>query len=497
MKKIFLITVLSLLFFSCSDELDQTPISEIGSNNFYSNEEDFENAVTGIYSTLDIYPNMQFYLSEVRSDNMYAVTQTGVRPYEQINNFDVTLATNEQVSDNWNNNFRGIFRANTVLDQLNANANAVEDETTRNRMEGEAKFLRAFFYFDLVRYYGRVPLMDRVYTPEETLDLGRSPVADVYDLILSDLQDAITLLPATYPGSQEGKATSWSAKAMLGLVYLTRSGPTYGIEGPGLDSGEYTEALAQFNDIINNGPFCFVDDYASIFSYENEGNPEIIFDIQYISGGLGAGGEYQSLTVPNGYLTVNQAGFPNGEDRKQVSTDLIQDYPTDDVRDDFNILEGYTDENNNFIPSPFYVKYIDLQFAGQDRFDWGLNYPVIRYTDILMMKAEAILMGGSGSQADVISYVNMVRDRAGLPSVSTVDINVLLEEKRREFACESKRWFDLIRTGMVVETINDWVPVEDVQNRMNLMDENQIIYPVPTDQMTVREGLYEQNPGYN
>tara|TARA_B100001179_G_scaffold208346_1_gene173477 strand:- start:12 stop:662 length:651 start_codon:yes stop_codon:yes gene_type:complete len=216
-----------------------------------------------------------------------------------------------------------------------------------------------------------------------------------------------------------------------------------------------------------------------------------------MSGGLGVGGEYQSLTVPNGYLTVNNVGFPNGEDRKQVSTDLIEEYPTEDVRDEFNILEGYEDANGNFNPSPFYVKYIDLNYAGQDRFDWGLNYPVIRYTDILMMKAEAILMGGSGSQADVVTYVNMVRDRAGLAPVSSVDIDVLLEEKRREFACESKRWFDLIRTGKVVETINDWIPVEDIQDRMNLMDENQIIYPIPSNQMTVKEGLYQQNPGYN
>src|SRR5699024_5721715 len=98
MKKIWFTITLSLFLFSCSEQLEQTPLSEIGSNNFYSDKDDFENAVTGIYSTLDIYPNMQFYLSEVRSDNMYAVTQTGVRPYEQINNFDLTLATNEQVS---------------------------------------------------------------------------------------------------------------------------------------------------------------------------------------------------------------------------------------------------------------------------------------------------------------------------------------------------------------------------------------------------------------
>ena len=495
MKKYITLILLSVLAFSCSEDLDQTPISEQGSNNFYRNTADFESAVTGIYSTLQSYPVYQFYLSETRSDNLYAVSPTGVRAYDPINAFDRSLATNTIIADNWNTDFTGIFRANTVLDQLTEEV--VPDAATMDRLRGEAKFLRAFFYFDLVRTYGKVPVFERVYTPTETLEVPRAPVAEVYDLILADLIEAANLLPDSYGADSLGKVTSWVAKALLGQVYLTRSGPTYGIEGPGLDSDEYNLALAQFNDIIENAPFGFADDYARIFDYNNEHNEEIIFNIEYVSGGVGVGAEYPSVPVPDGYLMVNSVGFSNGETAKQVSTDLINTYEEEDIRDDLDILQGYADQNGNFNPVPFYTKYLNLDRAGQDRFDWGLNYPIIRYTDIITMKAEAILMGGTGTQAEVDAAVNAIRDRAGLTPIAGADLATLLQAKRLEFAGESRRWYDLVRTGTVVNTINTWIEIEDVQNRMLPMDENQILFPVPSSQITVKENLYEQNPGYN
>ncbi|MFD2826812.1 RagB/SusD family nutrient uptake outer membrane protein [Leeuwenhoekiella polynyae] len=495
MKKYITLILLSVLALSCSEDLDQTPISEQGSNNFYRNTADFESAVTGIYSTLQSYPVYQFYLSETRSDNLYAVSPTGVRAYDPINAFDRSLATNTIIADNWNTDFTGIFRANTVLDQLTSEV--VPDAATLDRLKGEAKFLRAFFYFDLVRTYGKVPVFNRVYTPTETLEVPRAPVAEVYDLILADLIEATTLLPDSYGSDSLGKVTSWAAKAILGQVYLTRSGPTYGIEGPGLDSDEYNLALEQFNDIIENGPFGFADDYARIFDYNNEHNEEIVFNIEYLSGGVGVGAEYPSVPVPDGYLRVNSVGFSNGETAKQVSADLINTYEEEDIRADLDILQGYTDQNGNFNPVPFYTKYLNLDRAGQDRFDWGLNYPLIRYTDIITMKAEAILMGGTGTQAEVDAAVNAIRDRAGLTPIAGVDLTTLLQEKRLEFAGESRRWYDLVRTGTVVNTINSWIEIEDVQNRMQTMDENQILFPVPSSQITVKENLYDQNPGYN
>lgn len=496
MKKITICfcSLLVILFSGCEDELEQTPISAMGSNNFYNNEGDFEKAVVGIYNQLFPVPERYFNLSEIRSDNIYAATVEGVREFEPINNFSRSLAPNPIIEEAWNNNFNGIMRANTVLDRLNESA--VPDEDVRNRFEGEAKFLRALYYFDLVRWYGKVPLYDRFVTPEEALEVPRSPVVDVYDLILSDLNDAINTLPDS--PSQTGRATSWAAKALKARVHLTRSGPEYGIDGPGLGVNEYQEALDLLNDVINNGPFGWVEDYARIFDYQNENNPDIVFDVQFIGGGLGLGSYYPGYMAPNPYFTAVGIPFPAGLGVKQVSEDLLASYPENDIRPEVAIQEGFTDVNDNFDPRPFFRKFLDEEEAGQDRFDWGINFPIIRYTDVLMMKAEAILQGASGSQGEVDEIVNAVRERAGVDPVSNVTLEMLMEERRREFAAEGLRWHDLVRSGLVLETMNEWLPEEDERNVMaDQMIPEWIIYPIPFNQLSVKNDLYEQNEGYD
>lgn len=496
MKKttLYMFCFLSFIFASCEDELEQNPISQIGSSNFYQNEEQFEKAVNGIYNQLFPVPERYFNLSEIRSDNMYATTDEGVRQYEPINNFARSLPANPIIDEAWTNNYNGIMRANMVLDRLNADV--VADEETRQRLEGEIKFLRAFYYFDLVRWYGRVPLYEGFVTPEEALEVPRSPVEEVYSFILSDLDDAINNLPPQAP--QVGKATSWAAKALKARVHLTRSGPTYGIEGPGLGVNEYDEALTLLNDVINNGPYSWVEDYASIFAYDNENNPDIVFDVQFAGGGLGIGSYYPGYMTPTGYFAAVGIPFPGGLGPMQVSDDLVESYSENDVRREVTIQEGYSDVNDNFDPRPFFRKFIDEEEAGQDRFDWSINFPVIRYTDVLMMKAEAILQGASGTQGEVDEIVSNVRERAGLDPVSGVTLEFLIEEKRREFAGEGLRWHDLVRTGLVLEVMNEWLPTEDFRNAMaEQMIPEWIIYPVPFSQMQVKDDLYQQNPGYN
>ncbi len=491
---IYLYTAIALIFFSCEDDLEQAPISEIGSNSFYQSESDFQNAVNGIYNQLMPKAELYFDLSEIRSDNMYATTEVGVRDHEPINNFARSIAPNSLIANSWNNNFNGIMRANTVLDQLSEDV--VPDASVRDNLEGQAKFLRALYYFDLIRWYGAVPLFETFVSPEEALEIPRSNPEEVYSLVISDLDDAINLLPGT--PEETGRASSWAAMALKAKVHLTRSGPDYGIEGPGLGVNEYDEALTLLNEVINNGPYAWVDDYAEIFSYNNENNPDIVFDVQFIGDGLGVGSYYPGYMAPSNYFTAVGIPFPGGLEVKEVSDDLLESYGEGDVRREFSIQEGYTDLNDNFDPRPFYRKFLDEDEAGQDRFDWAINYPLIRYTDVLMMKAEAILQGASGSQDEVDEIVNDVRERAGLGSVSGVDLEMLMEERRREFAGEGLRWHDLVRSGMVIETMNAWLPTEDDRNVMaEEMEANWIIYPIPFDQLTVREGLYEQNDGYN
>ncbi|MEO6720214.1 MAG: RagB/SusD family nutrient uptake outer membrane protein, partial [Ferruginibacter sp.] len=275
-------------FTACTKELEQAPISTPGSINFYRNTSDFEQAVNGIYQNLHTYDYgiAQFDLSDVRSDNIYSSGPSGVRDWVPINNFAKTLATNPYILALWNGNFTGILKANTVLDKLDPAL--VPDDITRDRMEGEAKFFRAFFYFDLVRFVGKVPIFDHVASPDEALGIPRSPVADVYKLIIADLKSAISKLPPTYPVSNKGKVTLDAAKAMLALVYLTKSGPTYGIEGPGLGSNEFALAGTLLDEIIAGNRYSLLASYANVFSYTNENNAEILFDIQSINTGTSA-----------------------------------------------------------------------------------------------------------------------------------------------------------------------------------------------------------------
>ncbi|GAA4429093.1 RagB/SusD family nutrient uptake outer membrane protein [Pontibacter saemangeumensis] len=482
---------------SCEDELDQAPLSDASAANFYRNSADFEQAVNGIYAQLSPVPDRYYDLSETRSDNVYGSSSTGVRPWDPVNDFATTLENNELIAEAWNNDFNGIMRANTVLEKLNESV--VPEEGLRNQFEGEARFLRALYYFDLVRWFGEVPLYATVVLPAEALTIPRSPVADVYALIMADLNTAIEKLPASYGASGKGRATSWAAKALLARVHLTRSGPSYGIEGPGLEANEYSQALTLLNDVITNGPYGWVSDYASIFGYGNENNPDIVFDIQFQSGGLGLGTTLPGYMGPGSYFNAIP-GIPSpqsGVEMRELSDDLLNAYVPEDVRKGVTVQEGFTDVNGNVETRAFYRKFLDESSPGIDRFDWPINFPLIRYTDVLMMKAEAILQGAAGTQQEVDDIVNMVRARAGLEPVANVTLGMLLEERRLEFAGEGLRWHELVRFGQVIDKMNAWLPQEDELNRMpESIEAFHVIYPIPFTQLTVKEGLYEQNPGY-
>lgn len=497
MKKIYFFFVLAagMWFTSCKKELDQKPISSATTETFYATTNDFIQGVNAIYNDLRPYPDRLINLSETRSDNLYAVSEGGVRDWDPINNFSNTLASNPYVSEAWQTNFNGIYRANVFLDQLQKNGNIITDAALKNRLEAEAKFLRAFYYFDLVRYFGKVPLMDHPVTATEALNIPRSPVADIYKLIIADLQFAGDNLPVSYSAAEVGRATRYAAKGLLALVYMTRSGPTYGIEGPGLGLNEWGGAATLLDEIIASNKYTFLPGYSSIFSYTNENNKEVLFDVQYISGGLGQGATFLWLLVPEGYF--NSFGLPNqgGIYIRPVSEDLLNSYEADDTRKTFSIQPGYTYQGTTETRS-FVVKYVDVTKYGKSRTDWPINFIALRYTDILLMKAECILNGASGTQADVDAIVNQVRQRAGLDAVSNVTLPQLMEERRREFVGEGLRWHDLVRSGLVESIMAAWIAKDDVQHQIQPFNKNYIIYPIPQSELDVKQGLYTQNPGY-
>jgi hypothetical protein len=498
MKKIFfLLLVLSTtLFYSCEKKLDQVPISSTTTLTFYTQPSDFIVASNAVYSSLRGYPDRQINLSETRSDNLYAVSDGGVRDWEGVNSFLTTLPSNVYINEAWSGNFNGIYNANTLLEQLAKNGTVITDASLRSRLEAEGKFLRAFFYFDLVRWFGKVPIVDHTLTPSEAVTIPRSPVADVYNFIISDLQFAIANLPDAYPAADKGRATKYAAKAILALVYMTRSAPDYGIEGPGLGLNEWDLALAQLNDIIASGKYSFLPDYASIFSFNNENNAEVIFDVQYTTGlNPVVGATFPWLTVPDSWFQSKGKPIQGGLTIRPVSQDLLNSFEPGDLREAFYVNGPYTyngvTETNSFLK-----KWIDLTQVPSNRVDWPINFIVSRYTDILMLKAECILHGAAGSQMDVDDIVNQVRNRAGLAPIANVTLSQLLDERRKEFANEGSRWHDLVRSGQIETIISAWITNEDVKHQMEPFNKNFIIYPIPQSELDAAPGLYQQNSGY-
>jgi starch-binding outer membrane protein, SusD/RagB family len=521
MKKISFISIIAVVILasSCKKDLQQVPLSTATVVTFYKQPSDFIQAINATYNDLRGYPDRQLFLSEVRSDNIYPTNDVGRDP-DPINNFATGIAANTYVEEAWSADFNGIFRANTVLEQIALNGVNIGNAGLATRLTAEAKFLRAFFYFDLVKLYGKVPVVDHTVLVPEAITIPRSPVADVYTLIIADLQFAIANLPANYSGTYPnytatdvGRATKYAAEAVLAKVYMTRSGPTYGIEGPGMGLSEWSLALPLLQDIITNGgfvfntlPYSFPTPATGIFAYGNKSpvtNKEAVFDVMFLTGlSPVLGTTFPWQLTPQNYFNSLSANVPaNGAlGTPSVSNDLINKYatvaPIDTRRTPFFHTSPYT-YTGSTDAKPFFRKYLDTTLIPASRFDWNINFIAIRYTDILMLKAECILKGAPGTQLDVDGIVNQVRARAGQPAIANVTLAQLFDERRKEFAGEGLRWFDLQRSGNLITIMNAWIAVEDAAlHKMNQVTPNFVIYPVPQTQIDAVPGLYTQNPGY-
>jgi hypothetical protein len=517
MKKIFVPSIIAtILLASCSKDLNQIPISSATTLTFYQQPSDFIQAVNATYNSLRGYPDRALFLSEIRSDNIYPTNDVGRDP-DPINNFAPGIAPNVYVEEAWIANYAGIFRANTVLEQIVKNGSFINNPALATRLTAEARFLRAFFYFDLVKYYGKVPIIDHTVTALEANAISRSSVADVYALIIADLQFAIANLPANYGGAYPlygptdvGRATKYAAEATLAKVYMTRSGPTYGIEGPGLGLSEWNLALPLLQDIISSGQFVFNPTLytfpvptTGIFSYSNQSpntNKEAIFDVMYITGVSPVqGATFPWQLVPQNFFNAYGNSLSNGAlGTPSVSNDLINSFAATDTRKAATFHTTPYTYTGSTETKPFFRKYLDTtRVPTTSRFDWAINFMAIRYTDILMLKAECILHGAPGTQSDVDGIVNQVRARAGQAAISNVTLPQLFDERRKEFAGEGLRWFDLQRSGNLLTIMNAWIATEDAAlHKINTVTANHIIYPVPQTQIDAAPGLYIQNPGY-
>lgn len=496
---------------SCESDLNQIPLSQPTAESLYTTANGFIQARNATYSVAFHgsgtygYANRLLNLSETRSDNFYATTQAA-RDWEGINNFFTSLSSNTLISEAYASNYNAIYKANELLEKLaSVGSSIIPLESDRTKMEAEARFLRAFCYFDLIRWFGPVPLVDKTISPQEATKIPRTPVTDIYNLIISDLEFAVENLDPSYDNANFGRVTKYGAKGILAQVYMTRSSPNYGIDGAMLGLNEWDKAYEQLNDIKNSNLYTFSPTYSTIFRTEGNTNKENVLVIPYTqSTGNNVGGNFMVELGFEPYFASLNLSQQGSLEYRPLSQGLNNALIATDARRVFGIADTYTVTSGTHVGTytdrPVIRKYIDAsRYGTAGRQDWGVDFIVMRYTDVLMLMAECTLHSGGGTQADVDDIVNDVRERAGLArDAANVTLDRLFNERRIEFFGEGTRWFDLIRSGNALTLMNSWKTTEDPTGvNIGTIDKNSLLYPLPLSEFLASPGLYTQNPGYD
>lgn len=476
-SKIFFLLVAVIASTGCTkDILNLSPQTERNAVDFFKTPEDFNNAVIGNYAALKlggIYNSTGslIWMGEVSTDNtdLGATRQAiNVDNYQFIDHNYTSL--NSIVYAAWRDHYIGISRSNAILEQIeNADINA----DLKSQYSGEAHFLRGLFYFNLVRLFGNVPLVAKpITTSKGADDLIQATSEEVYQFIIEDLKSAAQKLPLQYNAASAGRATQGAAKALLGKVYLTRK--------------EYDKAATILKEMISANNYQLLSKYADVFSYATPTNAEIIFNVQYKSGNIGQGSNFWVAFAPwNSRTEVLGPNGGTGGGINRPTVDLVNSFEPGDLRKNFSIQTAYTDLNGRIINERFVTKYKQYG-ALPDNSD--VDFPVLRYADVLLMYAEAV--NEIGFNAEAVGYVNDVRARAGLPKTTATDqssLRLAIENERRwEFVFESQRWFDLVRTGRYVEIMKS--------KNLNVNDFN-ILFVIPQREIDLNPSLI-QNRGY-
>ncbi len=496
MKKYLLIICSAIIFCSCDDYLTLSDPNNITEESFYSTEAQMGQAITSTYAAMINFGTTSgmdvtnyLLLSEIRSDNYEPVNQNGESDYYIIGRFMETTSTSVLESV-WANLYEMIYYANKVVNSIDNVS--FEDEDLKSQYLGEAKFLRAYAYFQMIKIFGKAPLTTDALSITEAQNLGLSSRDDLYDLVVSDLTDAEDLLPASYDTDDLGRVTKWSSYALLGRVYLYRAGYPLN-ETQYLDNAKecFETVIAQEGTYIT-----WCDNYANLFSmdYENTYN---LFEIQHASS-CSSGTALPDYIQPS-YGTTDprynaNGGAFNSSNRCSVSDSLIALYDDNDVRFDATIDTTYINDNDTEQNSNFYIKFRPENVTIDSHYDWPINFPIIRYADVLLMYAEVLNEQGETSSA--VPYLNRIRERAGLEDISSSVsssefLTILKKERRLEFAGEGLRWWDLVRWDDGVDVMNSFF--EDLGDDYDVtVTQDDYTYPIPDEETSaVGTGVYD------
>ncbi len=477
MKKLVFI-LLAIPALQACNKLSEDPKSIIVQGQFYKTSNDAISAVTAVYSSLNtdpggdfpMYGRQLYFVTDAATDDATegnAASNPDVRAMGSI----TYIANNNRILGNWTQHYRGIDWANVAIDNI---ATMQIDTTLRNRLVRESKFVRALLYFNLVRLFGDVPLVLHQAATVSQTTVGRSSADAVYAQIISDLTDAQNL-PASYSGNNIGRATGGAAKALLAKVYLTRK--------------DWVNAQAKLLEVIN-GPYGYglFSNYADVFNKSTKNGKEHIFSVQFLSNSGANNSRDRIMTdVFSGFSSKIPPDLP-------ADSSLYKSYAKTDTR---KAVTFFSTLPNPATGLPYKFKYLGLRkFVDTTQLltpvESGINFPVLRYADVLLMYAEAVNEQGGPTTA-AYQAINQVRERAKLPDLtaglSQSDFrDSVYRERRWEFVQEGQRWFDLVREGRLVESVKKIAAKSAVSEKNNL-------FPIPQAEINVNPKI-TQNPGW-
>ena len=469
-KKIIYLSAVVFTWFligSCSKDFTAlSPVSQRNTTDFYQSQSDFNTSVMGAYVSLQLNGNFRQGIPvafEMQSDNAFnGAGATGVsQQYEQVDLFQ-QIATGAFPELLWSDAYKGIDRCNNIIKFIDK---ATFDPTLKNQYKGEALFIRSLLYYDLAVIFGNIQSKFDV-TDGIVRAIPQVDANTILNQVVIDLANAASLLPPVYSAADKGRATSWAAKSLGAKVLLT--------------VGKKADAMTLLTDIINNGPYQLLPNYADIFGTSNKNNAESIFEVQYKSGGRKLGSMYTNMFVnPKG----DQIGAGGGNIPFTITTSIRDAFEPGDKRFPVSIVDTSSVQAWWIVP-----KYIG-NVSGA--LDGDANWFVMRYADVILMMAEA--EGAPGGY----TYINQIRTRAGLSSIGPSGTETfdeqLLHERRVEFAFEGQRWTDLLRFGVakkvMAEALSDRTGLTFTENNIKLL------FPIPQQEIDNSTKLV-QNPDY-
>lgn len=519
LKKIIVSAIILTTALSCSKSfLDREPIDRIVEETFYKTPEDALEALVAVYDALQQGNGNDAtqLVSEIVSDNCFGGGGESDLVWKRLDRFE---NDNNQNLGNWTRAYTGIYRANLLLSKVDG-VDWGSDTTLRTRYTAEARFLRAYFYFDLVRMFGHIPLVTEPLLPGE-YNVPQAQPAEVYRLIAEDLEYAASNLANTPYGAispaEYGRATKWAAEALLGRVFLYYTGYYNQPDIAGTVTKQ--EARAYIDDVINASGYGLIDSFprlwqASLGSFAGEDNQETVFAVKYTYKGLGDWNNFDGnrMQVMIGFRDGAVPPYYQGWGAAPVNPKLWAAYEAGDSRRSGSIISVEAEnlsypktypQKTNFMWKK-YMPMVDLKpedYGGNFQIDNFYDYVAIRFADVLLMGAELHL---DGDLAKAQSYYDRVRDRAFLDQdhrrTLTPDANgkrLIMEERRLELALEGHRYWDLLRQGMAVTKQAIDNNTGDAQFNVTFRPETQGLFQIPQQELNLSNGALQQNAGWN